>query len=1560
MEDNYDIISVGLYERSWPEIRDALRSLGVSTVIDTRSTRTDRNNPAMSGRSTERTVRDGGFRYVHLGALDGRTKDPRAHLSSDIAKPADYARVMEMQSFQDDAKRLCEEAKEGRTAIIFSGRSARNGAAAKLIGQYIEKNTGLRMGHVMDIRDGSPRLSSQEEVIEASLGAGLSIREGSYKDISFTSDGHWSAGEDVKIGRVVREDRTIADRTIEGRWNYGSEGEIVSTGEDRVGTAMTNGRWADCTIAISNTFTTEEARIQKAAADGRYIRARIPNRREEFLGEDGEIDTALVERVAGHIRREITKQVTGDILGGKDADETSLKVNIVGANIARLANQYREAAVTETEISRTTAEKLRSTDTHEAVAEGPDQELINRFMSMVMAQVRQGTTPDGENTTYRIAQVRTDGESGIAEAAVMACQEQGIPWSISAPKGFPWTKDDETVHGQTVSDQPSFENRFRQGLTAHPDRETLVEDARRQSYIRSMEEVSIEPGLKDNQVALLQQLGFDNNDITTMIDVARSNGVVIMDDDQMQEFIESCGGYGVSGAALVNTASVTNAREELENLLERCSQEGISFITAANPSYPKRLAAMEPYSERSTDTVMRVHDGSVSFETVDVDRQHSRPAILWYKGNLGIADGDTCTVLGTEASTDPYELLYGEAASTPERSQTLAREIGRKAAEAGITPVVNLQDGIEMTAADEAMRYGGAPVVVSSEPIDSPRLSDYSDRVVRSGGVVMSEQAPMRGRGLSTGESQSRTRAQRMAAGIGKAGIIVNGMASGKDLSLADCALFWTLASAVVIHHTNGHIYDRFKAKFARNESVTVMDGTGEEIDGFLGKVKGEKKQEKAGERQEHRTDTRERMPVEVLRMEGKQPVFLVPSSRPDIRQAIMKECGTAVQFESPSRKEALMSAMLGYPDGVSWSRGRGPWYEDEAACLQKPMVCEDVVFYDKGRIHTLASAPDSFPGLKSQKIRRESIARFEEFRMKAEDLREKMQTSLDMPGSAPIYLRDARYLSILPNSVEIREGSELRARVYLSSAGVIRVENIRPLSADLEEHGERQLPLLQGRLDGSAAMLDQMLFQMEEALMGRGTGESDSLALATREEQEELLQQRETGFMKEATDNSDTAALDISEAIRDGVLADVRAFGEADPLLLYHNAGAAISEYSSLRALAQEQRSRCYRDYEERSAALSSLALSLSDVIGRSTDIPDAMREKVSEFIEMAHDEVSSDTLAQMLGEIRVMGESSSDEDRIMDICSALGDAVASCQEKLGEIQELSSQIRTLSRDISSMEACRLALAKGETVRIAARPGDDLPSRYLIGRHMYDVSGADDGTVDREAVTREIAEQRQSGRRATFRAEATETKAAGRGTAREDEVVSPLSNGLCIIERDGMQAYANDRLEIMSDFYARVAPFGQNCGKVTREDGKVNLLSPEGNEKLAIWADAIGSVHEGFAQVQVGGTKNLVSTSTFEMASERWYPRVDIMSNGWALVCNDRGLYNYVDSEGMLISCDQWFTRATRFSGGFATVSFPDGSSYRIDTHGEGQAVGLERSQTEEQTHGHSRGMHM
>ena len=66
----------------------------------------------------------------------------------------------------------------------------------------------------------------------------------------------------------------------------------------------------------------------------------------------------------------------------------AIKLNVVGANIAQIANEYKSTAVTAEELDKTTATLLRNSDTHIVEMTGPDQNLINEFLSRVMRNVR--------------------------------------------------------------------------------------------------------------------------------------------------------------------------------------------------------------------------------------------------------------------------------------------------------------------------------------------------------------------------------------------------------------------------------------------------------------------------------------------------------------------------------------------------------------------------------------------------------------------------------------------------------------------------------------------------------------------------------------------------------------------------------------------------------------------------------------------------------------------------------------------------------------------------------------------------------------------------------------------------------------------------------------------------------------------------------------------------------------------------------------------------------------------------------------------------------------------
>lgn len=1543
MENNYDVISVGLYDRTWDEVKAILKEMGITNVVDARSLRGNRNEPLLNADRTEQTITKEGFTYTKLPSLDGRSRDPRVHVLENLDSPVIFSKVMDTPRFRQEMATLVEKAGKGKVAILTGNANAYNGAAAKLVGQFLESTTDMKMGHVITHNSSNTVVSSQETVIDHSLGRGVAITGGDYRNISFNSDGKWSLSGDVKVGRVKRELRTQEHRTIKGAWNYGSEGEITASKGDRAVSSVENARWADYTLAISNSFTSHDARQNRLAAGDNYLQVRIPSEREAYFDEEGNLSEQLISRVSSGIRSQITKLVTRDMFGEREGfNSEAIKLNVVGANIAQIANEYKSTAVTAEELDKTTATLLRNSDTHIVEMTGPDQNLINEFLSRVMRNVREGRWgkdefDSSEKPLFRISEVRTNGESGIAEATTIACQENGINWSIHTSKDYPWTKDNETLQGEVVLDRPSFENRFKQGYVKDISEEQMRDQAHQQTYLRSLDEGSLEPGLKDNQVALLQVLGFSNSEITQMIDIARDNNEIIMDNAQMHQFIENCGGYGISSSEHINEAAIANAQEQLADMLAKCEEKGISFITAANPLYPESLRMMQPYKDTVTEPVVTMHDGSAHIETVEREVESCRPAILWYKGDISLLNKKGLAVMGNEASSNPYDLMYADH-SIPDKTESLARELGKEAAAKKVTTFTTLQDGSQMSAVNESMRHGGKSVLVSSQPITSTKLNGYAENVVQNGGLIISEQAPIGAKNsLSAGDEHLwEKRARRLSAGLSTSAVFIEGLSTKRDLNMLEAALFLGLMVSVVTINKGGKAIDDFKKRHAQDDKVHLVEGTENGIKSVVGDI-SEKGDIAQMNLEPNQAILSKQLPVQVLRMEGKQPIFLVPENRPDVRQAILRECGNNVQFISPSAKGAAMEALYGYPEGYAWKPGMGPYYESNSAMPQKPSVHEDVVFFDNGKIYNLATAPDKYPGLKAQKARQANISTFESFRLKAQELQGRFQKDLEMPSSAPLYLANSRYLNILPNSVEIREGSELKARVFLSDAGMIRFENIESLSTSLGEYGTSERPLLVGRISDAPKMLDSLIGQIEEALYRQGQGESDRLALATREEKEALAQEIATGFRMPGTDNIDLASKDISTAISEGSLLDTKTVDVMEREMLYYGISRSVKAESKRKSDFEKDRADIYKQYEvvqgEIVSAVDALAAKAA-----SKELSTNTYEKISSFLTMIDEDVSNEYLKSQLDSLRESHEIEFEASELVPLCEQLYDKITRSRELMSDIQRNIAQVKELEKRIAELDRAKESLCKNETVRSCADPLH--PSDILIGENRVSVPELDYSKVDRNAIREEMSKQKFFHKGTGVQEERTELGVRTYGKALPEDIIWKGAGDISIVKVGDKMAYADLDLNIISKAYDKCRPFGENCGRVEK-DGMVNLVSRSGNEILAEWAQGIGSSHEGFAQVKrADGKLNLINTESFQFIGDRWFSRLDIMSNGMAMVANERGLVNYIDTDGKLFSRDEWFAKAERFSQGKAHVTCLDGTQYTVDTKGNAQSV--------------------
>lgn len=152
------IFTIGYGTRSPNEILERLKSVGVTYVIDVRSSPYSRYQPDFSREQLERSLNDSRIKYVFMGdLLGGRPKDADCYTDGKV----DYSKTKTKDFFRHGLDRLKKAHAQGlRICLICSEAQPSQCHRAKLISAALV-DEGVEVTHILP--DGSRR--SQADVI---------------------------------------------------------------------------------------------------------------------------------------------------------------------------------------------------------------------------------------------------------------------------------------------------------------------------------------------------------------------------------------------------------------------------------------------------------------------------------------------------------------------------------------------------------------------------------------------------------------------------------------------------------------------------------------------------------------------------------------------------------------------------------------------------------------------------------------------------------------------------------------------------------------------------------------------------------------------------------------------------------------------------------------------------------------------------------------------------------------------------------------------------------------------------------------------------------------------------------------------------------------------------------------------------------------------------------------------------------------------------------------------------------------------------------------------------
>lgn len=808
---DYDLYSVGMGRNTKSDFFSMIPP-DTDVIVDLRNYRYNTHYEHFDIRQLQPSIEAQGLEYVWIKDLSGRSKVPGARVGGTDRNPViDYDAYAASQAFKNALDELSALVRSGKkVCVVGSATDAAFDARGLLLGQELERTTNLRIAHI-DNRtdDGAMRIRSQEDVIRAALGRGSQIEGGDYLDIRFRSDRSYNAAPGVTV-KINDTGRDAEDRLIHGNLNFASEitiseEQVDARANPSVGTPFRssmarNAERADLTVIISVSGTDPEVKEAMSVSHDfvHVVLARCPYIEGNKVTSEDLRDEAVQSWIAEQINDRIAKKLVNweKYHNHKLDNASALKINWVGTNEARLANTFVEEKVTEEEISGRRQRVLDRAGLSAEDLTGADQEVTNECMIGVFRTL--SSMPD---RVWDFGEQYSNGQTGIAEAAMIAGQSLGLRQDILAPKGYLRTIDNETLRGLNVPDRASFINRFHQGMRNEVSLQNLQEQIETLDRRRQAREDGMQTGLTDRQVLVLHELGFSNGAIVDMIELAENNRVSVNSPSDMADFIEAAAGYGISGTEGITEETVSEAFTAAAEKQQRWYEDGITFVTAASPYYPDNLRRFKEEVRRENVLRPVVVDGETTF----VPEPHSvvvrRPAMLWVKGDLSLLDSPgvsvVCSVTTSNDGAKAARLLGGAlsdadmpvVAALPEG---LSREVAREAALRGGRVIAVSDDGIatvdrmeeinrriddingrldEVSEADDEYdeliarrdELFKERVAAENDALTNPEQRAIQDEVVKSGGLVVSEREP----GRRTQPGDDRSRAEKISTALG-------------------------------------------------------------------------------------------------------------------------------------------------------------------------------------------------------------------------------------------------------------------------------------------------------------------------------------------------------------------------------------------------------------------------------------------------------------------------------------------------------------------------------------------------------------------------------------------------------------------------------------------------------------------------------------------------------------------------------------------------------------------------------------------------------------------------
>lgn len=1027
-------------------------------------------------------------------------------------------------------------------------------------------------------------------------------------------------------------------------------------------------------------------------------------------------------------------------------------------------------------------------------------------------------------------------------------------------------------------------------------------------------------GLTARQTVALFRSGFGEAEINAMMDVIKTNNIRINTPAELSEFVrDSVENHGISAPGSSVEERIKAAWDGVIEMEKDWKANGVGYVTPNSPDYPQSLRDMD-FRETVLDRENSLKNDGVAAHadnyTVPRDERITRPAVLWYKGDLSLLDRPSVTVTGDNVSTT--------------ESIAAARFLGGRLADEDMVLIANMSQtkrGATSAALQEHTEKGGKTVAVTGESIGDAESKEAQEAVVRRGGLVASHRAP--------GSKSAGHEAVKYAEGIAQVAGSVVGVLDGAlrgderanpasilvDLSktafsLTETAVVGVVTAAEKIHDSveKKKKEDGKKSRQGEKETKAAdvrdvkanMEGVREIVDtarnlqetAYLDKPVYDWEIKKADDKKEVKVEAPKveesadvrQAPVRILTL-GADQIAFVPEAQTKVRAAVLEKYPNAL-FATPAEEKGIISRLRA--DEITMDGARIAVHGEQkgaAPLLREPDVRTEFFFRD--RILRMEEVPNGAMGLADRTTREDNARWFEWMKDRAFGLREEFLAAAGLrPDDRNMRFDNADYLVINRNSIELRRGDDITASIRLTDDGKVKVSNSTRLTDDLSEHyDEEHYPALTVKVAGGALNEQNahgLIDELREALMERPHSEVLAIAAMTREERDERKEKIDNGFLKVREDNISVAIRDLAEGARLGNVSTAREGESADRLRVL--ATLMYDEKTARKAF--ENRTK---EYDRQSKALAGIpAENAADREEAERRIDELYQERAKEAARIARIEELKAEVVSAKSLLRLSRE----EEQIT--YSVDGGVIRLSEHKV--------------------TAKALEAAAAEMERIS---GELDTNGYRTSAAVEIVNSI------REENERKAAELHEKEQR---KQEAEAAVAEANAVTRE-KVVRELSNGVCVVAVTGGMAYADKDLNVISKPYHELSDMTSSFGLAKNEKGQMKLIYPDGREVNGEWLDGISKPSEHLCVVKSDKGYNHLDLNSGKLVSKEWHQGAGSFHEGRSVVQNKEGKYNYIDNSGKPL-LNRWVDRASDFKDGVAAVVL-NGTKFEVDLGG-------------------------